>query len=405
MATTRLYFDDARLTAFDASVVAVGDFARPEEKGARWPSVVLDRTAFYPEAGGQMADRGTIAVDGREIAVVDVQVGDDGVIHHRLMGDVSIDIGARISGSIDRARRLEHMALHTGQHMLSQALLLEADAPTVSARLGETACTIDLDRPSLAEQAVARAEALVNDLVDDRRPIRAFFPTPEELAGLKLRRAPKVEHDIRVVEIEGFDVTPCGGTHCGSTAEVGLLQVVGLERYKGKMRVSFVSGRRARAHLGRDSRALDALARELSTSSEEVQAAIQKLRAELSAERARGAALIRQLGAKWGTELARAARERGESRVVAVIPQGSVELLRALAGAITAELSGLAILAGEDADGRPIVVSRAPDHASDCGALLKDLAARGGGRGGGRREHAEGRLPIGADLHALVQGS
>lgn len=398
MATARLYFDDSWLTTFEADVVGISRFAD-------WPSVVLDRTAFYPEAGGQMADRGTLSIDGREVGVVDVQVGDDGVVHHRLAGDPTIAAGSRAAGVIDRPRRLEHMALHTGQHMLSQALLLEADAPTVSARLGESTCTIDLDRPSLREGAVACAEALVNDLIDARRSIRAFFPTAAELATLKLRRTPKVEHDIRVVEVEGFDVTPCGGTHCGNTSEVGLVQVVGIERYKGKMRLSFVSGRRARAELGRDSRALNAIARELSTSAQELAAAIQKLRTELGAERSRSGALARQLGANRGIELARLARERGETRVVAVIPEGSVELLRALAGSITAELDGVAILAGDDGEGQPIIVSRAAGQAIDCGAFLKDLAARGGGRGGGRPQHAEGRLPAGADLHALLSGT
>ncbi len=394
-ATKRLYFDDSRLTTFEANVVSMSEYLG-------WPSVVLDRTAFYPEAGGQMADRGKLSVDGRDLEVVDVQVSDDLVVHHRVAGDTPLAPGARALGAIDRPRRLEHMALHTAQHMLSQALLLEAAAPTVSARLGETACTIDLDRPSLREPDVERAEALVNDLIDDARTIRAFFPTPQELSGLALRRAPKVDHDIRVVEVEGFDVTPCGGTHCSNTSEVGLVQVLGLERYKNKMRLTFVAGRRARTHLGRDSRSLSAIARELSTSAQELAPTIQKLRADVGSERSRVTALTRQLGAKWGSELARNARARGDTRVVAVIPQGSIELLRALAAGITAELDGVAILAGSDADGQPLVVSRSAGQALDCGALLRDVAGRGGGRGGGRPEHAEGRLPAVADLHALL---
>lgn len=394
-ATTRLYFEDSRLTTFEANVVSSSRYLD-------WPSLVLDCTAFYPEAGGQMADRGKLSVDGRDLEVVDVQVGDDGVVHHRVAADVVVAPGSRAFGVIDKPRRLEHMALHTAQHMLSQALLLEAAAPTVSARLGETACTIDLDRSSLREGEVERAEALVNDLIDDRRTIRAFFPTAAELAGLALRRAPKVDHDIRVVEVQGFDVTPCGGTHCSNTSEVGLVQVLGLERYKNKTRLTFVAGRRARAYLGRDSRSLNLIARELSTSAQELGPTIHKLRADVGTERSRVAALTRQLGAKWGSELARTARERGDTRVVAVIPQGSVELLRALAGGITAELDGVAILAGSDGEGQPLVISRSAGQGVDCGALLRDVASRGGGRGGGRPEHAEGRLPAVADLHALL---
>src|SRR4051812_6036847 len=104
MATSRLYHDDPHLLAFDADVVAHASFAGS-------PSVVLDRTAFYPEAGGQMADRGTLG--GRSI--VDVQVDDAGLVHHVLEGEPPA-IGARVSGSVDRARRRVHMALHSGQH-------------------------------------------------------------------------------------------------------------------------------------------------------------------------------------------------------------------------------------------------------------------------------------------------
>src|SRR5262245_35936656 len=131
MPSERLYYDDPLLSSFDARVVAHA------ELGGR-PSVLLDRTAFYPESGGQMADRGQLA--GAE--VVDVQLDDLGELHHVLDGERPA-IGALVTGSIDRKRRRVHMALHTGQHILSRALLEVAGAQTLSSRLGESACTID----------------------------------------------------------------------------------------------------------------------------------------------------------------------------------------------------------------------------------------------------------------------
>src|SRR5262249_3425100 len=152
-------------------------------------------------------------------------------------------------GTIDRARRRVHMALHTGQHTLSRALVDVARADTVSSRLGETACTIDVDQAQVAERDLARAEDLVNSIIDADAPVRAFLPEPGELAALPLRRPPKVETDIRIVAVGEFDYSPCGGTHCLRTAQVGFVSVTGVERYKGKIRITFAAGRRARAEL------------------------------------------------------------------------------------------------------------------------------------------------------------
>src|SRR5260370_20367241 len=224
-----------------------------------------------------MADRGLCA----GLPIVDVQVDDADVVHHVLEGPLPA-VGAEVRGEIDAARRRLHMALHTGQHMLSRALCDVADADTVSSRLGETGCTIDVDRSELDERAVADAEALVNSVVDDDVAIRAFFPDAAELAALPLRRKPKVDHHIRVVAIGAFDVSPCGGTHCLRTAQVGLVKVTGIERYKGKMRVGFSAGRRARVELARQSEVLHTLGRDFTFGPTDLPAAIHKPKPKLA---------------------------------------------------------------------------------------------------------------------------
>jgi alanyl-tRNA synthetase len=145
--TPRLYFDDPLLVRFSSRVVAHGRF------GER-PSVILERTAFYPEAGGQMADRGTLGGH----AVDDVQIDEAGVVHHLVAGGALPEVGAEVAGEIDRDRRRAHMALHTGQHMLSRALVETAAAGTISSRLGDSACTIDVDAAKLEESDLALAE-------------------------------------------------------------------------------------------------------------------------------------------------------------------------------------------------------------------------------------------------------
>ena len=361
-------------------------------------SVLLDRTAFYPESGGQLADRGKL----HGIDVSDVQVDADGALHHVLVGEPP-DIGAEVACHIDAERRRVHMALHTGQHILSRALLDTAQAETVSARLGETACTIDVNIANLAERDVARAEDLANAVIEGDVVIRSFFPDPAELARLPLRREPKVSDHVRVIQIGDFDFTPCGGTHCLRSAQVGLVHIVGIERYKGGTRVTFGAGRRAREQLVGESVLLRALAQELSSGPHDVPAAVEKLRRELLATReALGQARAR-LAQRAADEIIGAAQAEGRDMVIAQLDDASAELLRAVAKRVTELPQAVAILAGRDEEGAPVVVARGSASGFDCGGFLKRAAQAAGGRGGGRPERAEGRIPANVDWPSLVR--
>jgi alanyl-tRNA synthetase len=388
--TPRLYYADPLALAFEARVVAHGSF-----QGAA--SVVLDRTAFYPESGGQMADRGSMG----ECTVRDVQVDEADVVHHLLEGPLPA-IGAEVSGLVDPARRRLHMALHTGQHMLSRALSDLARAETVSSRLGENACTIDVDLPELDEARLVAAEQLVNDVIEEDVVIRTFFPDPADLAALPLRRKPKVDSNIRIVAIGEFDVSPCGGTHCLRTAQVGLMKVTGLERYKGKMRVTFSAGRRAREELTRQSNVLNALGRDFTCGPTEVTTAVQKLRRELAETRESLGQARSRLAERSAEELVAAARAKNETRVVAVFDGADVPFLRAVAKRVTAETGWVALLAARLPDAHLVLAARGSGSSFDCGAFLKRIAAAHGGRGGGRAEMAEGRVPPSVDWASLA---
>lgn len=392
--TERLYFRDPFLCQFTARVVGHGTW-----KGA--PSLVLDQTAFYPEAGGQMADRG--ALGGH--AVRDVQLDDDGLIHHVLAlpeGAAPPAVGSTLEGSIDRTRRRVHMALHTGQHMLSRALLDVAQAQTVSSRLGETGCTLDVDLEALDERRVAEAEDLVNSIIDDDVEIRSFFPTPEELAALPLRRTPKVTDHIRVVQVGAFDVSPCGGTHCTRSAQVGLVRVLGVERYKGKGRVLFSAGRRARSELWQEAGTLRSLGRDFSCGPLDVPASVERLRLNLTEVReALGAARAR-IAESTAAQLAAQLEHSPDKRVVAVLEGATPEALRSIAARLTSHPEAVVLLAGRSPEGLAVLITRGAGSSFGCGAFLKRAAEAAGGRGGGRPEHAEGRLPPQTDWPALV---
>jgi len=374
--TRRLYHDDAYLRRFDARVVAATTFK------AR-PAVVLDRTAFYPEAGGQLGDRGTLA----GAAVVDTQETDDGTIVHVLDG-AAPEVGAEVTGELDWARRRQHMAQHTAQHLLSGALLDRAQAPTVSARLGESALTIDVARDRVPEAELAAAEQLANDLVDDDVAIRAWFPAADELARLTLRRDPKVTADIRVVAIGDFDLSPCGGTHCARTSQLAAVRITGAERYKGMTRVTFTTARRGRAELFARDQVLRGLASVFSCGPAEVPAAVDKLRRDAEAAGGELTALRSRLATTILDQLT--AQLPAGAPVITALP-GDPELLRSVAAKLTGAGRD-AVLCASDDTGTTVVAMRAAGSALDCGALVKQLAAKHGGRGGGRPERAEGRL-------------
>lgn len=395
--TERLYYNDSNLLEFTARVVGRGQW-----KGA--PSLILDRTAFYPESGGQLGDRGTLG----DLRVIDAQVDDAGVVHHVLQGSAS-EIGAKLpadgdemKGVIERERRRQQMAVHTGQHMLTAALLDVAKAPTVSVRLGESTSTIDVERDALSDSALALAENLVNRAVEDDLTIRAFFPSPDELAALPIRRASKVTENIRVIQIGDFDVTPCGGTHCTHSSQVGILRIAGTERYKGKIRVTFSAGRPAREQILGYADVLATLARTFNCRPIDVPAAIDKLKREAAESREALERARLRMAESVATELVARLEASGGGNIVTVLDEANLEVLRAVVSRLTALPDVVAFLGGRTSEGLSVVIARSSASRFDCGAFMKRAAAAAGGRGGGRPERAEGRLPGETDWERLV---
>jgi len=229
--TNRLYYDDSYLKEFTAVVLAASN------EGGK-PAVVLDRTAFYPTSGGQPHDTGTL---GRA-RVLNVEETPSGDIIHIL--DSPLQPGP-VSGLVDWERRFDHMQQHTGQHILSQAFIVAAQAQTVSFHLGQETSTIDIDLPDPSPQIVEKAESLATGIVFENRPVQVLKVDRAKLSELGVRKESQREGEIRVIDVEGFDRSPCGGTHVRRTGEIGLIALLGLERYKGGTRVEFVCGGRA----------------------------------------------------------------------------------------------------------------------------------------------------------------
>jgi len=392
MATEKLYWVDPLVMTFDTAEGALSSWDGH-------PSIVLGATRFYPEAGGQLGDTGWLAVGGSRVTVKDTQIADNGEIHHIIDEPPPHDaLGGTVHGEVQRDHRLDQMAHHTAQHLLSAAFAQLSRVETVSARLGRGACTVDLDAASASDGDLARAEDLVNAVIRDDVTVRAFFPSPEELANLHLRRAPKVAHGIRVIDIEGFDQSPCGGTHCTRTGQVGVVRVVGDERYKGKLRITFHAAARAVLDMRTRDGILATLTRELTCGAADLPAALGRLKSELRASRdslGHARAGLARLVADDALARHPARADGQERRIVMLRESDDVDSLRLLAGLLSArpDVVAVCVAGGANADDCSIIVQRGTSSTFDCGVWLKRLATAHGGRGGGRPERAEGRIP------------
>src|SRR5580698_6313793 len=244
--TDRLYYHDSFLYDFDAEVREVTDGPRP--------GIILDRTAFYPTTGGQLHDTGSINLGTDELKVTEVSDAEDGRVIHYLEGQTKdIHPGSRVRGVINPARRRDHMQQHSGQHVLSAAFIRLFDIPTVSFHMAGDYCSTDLETPTLTKEQVESAERLANEIVLENRPVNVSYVTREEAGKLGLRKLPPTERDeLRLVDIQDFDLTACGGTHVSQTGQIASVLLRKTEKVRQGWRVEFVAGQRAVATARRD---------------------------------------------------------------------------------------------------------------------------------------------------------
>jgi alanyl-tRNA synthetase len=367
---TRLYRDDPYLLEFDATVLASCEFDGR-------PAVRLDRTAFYPESGGQPWDTGRL---GTAAVVAVIDQGTD-VLH---VLDRPLAPGP-VRGVVDGERRADHRQQHHGQHLLSRAFVEKAQAQTISFHLGALESSIDLDR-LIGDQQVEAAERRTNEIVWSARPVAVRVVTRAEATSLGLTPPPDAGDAVRLVDAQGFDLQPCGGTHPRNTAEVGVVLVTSHERYKGGTRVHFVCGERARRVFRETTLALDTAARTLSVPRAGVPEAAQRL-SEQQAKDARRIAELQERALEG--EARRLLADSPASVIVATYDGWPPADLRALALHLV-RLRPCVALLGSREDKAHLVFAQTDGLPHDIPALLKDALGLVGGRGGGRGNVAQG---------------
>jgi alanyl-tRNA synthetase len=375
--TDRLYYTDPYRRSFDATVRGL------DHRGGRL-LVFLDHTAFYPTSGGQPFDTGTLGGH----PVVDVVDESDGSVAHVLTANHdALQIGAAVHGEIDWDRRFDHMQQHTGQHVLSAALERLLGVRTVSFHLGGDVSTIDLDR-EVTSAEIAEAEDAANRIVWEDRPIVVRFATSEEAARLPLRKEPARQGTLRLIDVDGWDLSACGGTHVARTGGIGVIAVSAWERFKGGQRLEFICGSRAlhRFRTNRDS--LNASVRLLSVLPQELPSSIERLLSEARDQKRAVLSQQTELAQFRAAELARSAESTSAGRLVLSAIDADAGGLKALAAAITRDPGFFVVLVSRSMP-LLLVVARSPDLAASAQQVLSSLTAKFGGRGGGRPELAQ----------------
>ena len=390
--TERLYYHDSRLLEFDAHVVGVSE----RDDGAI--AITLDRTAFYPTGGGQPNDTGTLG-DARVVDCLDVEA--EGVLH--IIQGPAPEVGDPVHGKIDWLRRLDHLQQHTGQHILSAALLKLFDAPTHSFRVLEHECEIDVELEDSNDERIERAVDLANQIIWECRPIEIRQVSSEAAASLPLRKEPARAGELRLIEIDDYDLTPCGGTHAKSTGEVGVIAVKSWERAKGLTRIQFMAGVRAVSDYRKANRTARDVAELFSAAREDSPLLVAGLISENKkltrrvrelSEVASKVEAEELLNARLEVDYHAPASDREpvtHTRVITkVFEDRDAESLKHLALALIAHAGVIALLGSRDDNAARLVFARSADLAGDMNLLMRKSCEVIDGRGGGKPDFAQG---------------
>ena len=372
--TEKLYEQDPFLVKFEANVLSC-------EKGKKGFDIVLDRTAFYPEGGGQPFDTGRLESAGgeRKGKVLEVHSREDGIVH---TCNHPLEPGTEVTGVIDWDRRFDLMQQHSGEHIVSGLAHYLWGCENVGFHMGAEVITIDFDRP-LTEQQFATLEETANwHLWQINEPVKITYPSPEELEQIHYRSKKALTGQVRIVEFPGADCCACCGTHVRYPAQVGLVKLLSMQKFREGVRIELVCGGRAFRYLNRTWDQNAQVSRFLSAKPFETAGAVERLLEE-------NAALKSRLMALEESRFAALAGQYAGSGDVVLFEDGlSPDALRRLCDAVLHSCGGrCACFSGEDVSGYKYAVGQAGGDLRD---FVKELNNTLSGRGGGKPDFVQG---------------
>lgn len=369
MDTEKLYYSDPYQTRFSAKVLdCVG-----LKKGY---GVILDKTCFYPEGGGQPGDRGVL----NEIPVTDTHERDGQVLHYTAE---PVAIGTEVAGEIDWARRFDLMQQHSGEHMVSGVIHRIYGYDNVGFHLGADMVTIDFSG-ELTEQQLRQVEQEVNELIWENRQINCWYPDQETLHTLPYRSKKALTGAVRICEIPGADICACCGTHVKTTGEIGLVKLLSVEKFHGGVRVEMLSGKRAYQYLTAIADQNRLVSQTLSAKVLETARAVNATVTELETRKQQIYAMETERFSEKASQL------RGQGNVLVQMEGLSADGVRRAAIAIQETCGGrAAVFSGNDGEGYKYAVGLPNGDLRDW---VREMNAALRGRGGGKPGFVQGSV-------------
>lgn len=375
MSTQKLYYFDSYITEFEANILEIVTY---QDKFA----VILDKTYFYPESGGQPSDIGTI----NNINVSYVLEKQDKILH---ITDSKLELGpARCE--IDWSNRFDSMQQHSGQHIISACFYKLYEGETSSFHIGKETATIEIDIESFDAEMAERVEAMANTMIYGNLPVTTDIVDKEKLALLPLRKQPKVESNIRIVNIEGCDCTPCGGTHVKATGEIGMIKIKKWEKLKGSHKFEFVCGNRALTDYRYKNALVNKLGAYLSAPEQEVEKAFLKFKDDYNNMQKQ----LSQLRSEMVNIDAQALMQqnidvKGIKVISKVLENRDFNDVKLIAQIIASVPSHITLLAVNNKNAQ-LIFTRSDDIDINMNDLLKSVLPSISGKGGGSSKAAQG---------------
>lgn len=372
--TERLYYTDPALLSFDAQITRI------EQADGR-TVIFLDRSAFYPTSGGQSHDLGRI----NDSEIIEIAETPDGEVAHVIVSG-RFQAGDKVHGEVNAERRLKNRQQHTAQHILSHLFIEKLNAETVSVHLGDEYGAIELNTSSVADNQLREIEKAAAEIISANVPIAILFVSGDEIGKIPLRKPPQREGTIRVIRIGQLDWSACGGTHCCSTAEIGLIKIIGMEKLRGHALVKFLAGGQALADYSLRFDVTDSLAKSMTCHPSDLLGKVEKLVAENKQLRKDLTQAQKELLPARARELASKVVAIGSAQVVVELANGiDSGLLSSLASLVATEINGSAMLM---CDGRmAIASSESSGHAAD--KLAREFSQKTMLKGGGNARLAQ----------------
>jgi alanyl-tRNA synthetase len=385
MPTEKLYWVQPLLQRFESRLVSQEQTA--DLSGAY--RIQLEKTAFYPEGGGQPADRGWI--NGVPVLHVFEEMG---IVWHVTASKIpgaDTEASPVVSAEIDWERRFDHMQQHLGQHILSAAFYEILQAKTIGFHLGEKMVTIDIDGRDLTQKLTTKIESRANGIIFRNLPVLSQLVSESEYRAMDLRKTPEISDIVRIVQVEGFDSVACGGTHPEATGSVGLVKIIKTEPYKGGSRITFVCGSRALNIFSAMQHELLQSASLLSVGWSELGSAIESIQNESKHQKK----IMKNLQIEWASlEAGRLVSGGSIINDVTIIQQQYDDIepgqLQRLANTLKIIPGRIILLSAAKPSARVLLISTADHPDLSMKELLQDHIHYINGTGGGNKSSAQG---------------